>query len=232
MDSGVEAHGQRAGRPGWVGGGLVTAGPERVSRGQLTEGQGPWRLPGDRSVGSAGGESRERARGVPRDGRPGEGWKSTTAAGDGPPRGGRVSPPSWARGRTPGLAVPGRARRGQAQRGERGSPTRRCLIGNPDPTRVRQGARGATCLEPVGPCRLVAIPATVAGRGGKPPRREGTTPRGGASQGPVPPSKGAPGVPGAPQSLPVAPCRPRGVPEAGESRKGWEGSRVRVSTEG
>ena len=42
MDSGVEAHGQRAGRPGWDRGGrLVTVGPARVSRGQLTEGQGP-----------------------------------------------------------------------------------------------------------------------------------------------------------------------------------------------
>ena len=78
VDSGVEAHGQRAGRPGWGRGGLVTAGPDRVSRGQLTEGQGPGRLPGNQSVRSAGGESRERARGVPRDGRPGEGWMSTT----------------------------------------------------------------------------------------------------------------------------------------------------------
>ena len=60
------------------GGSLVTVGPARVSHGQLTEGQGPGRLPGNRSVRSAGGESRERARGVPRDGRPGEGWMSTT----------------------------------------------------------------------------------------------------------------------------------------------------------
>ena len=147
------------------------------------------------SPGSVPGESRE-------NGRPGEGWKSTTAAGDGPPRGGRVSPPSWVRGRTPGLAVPGRARRGQAQRGERGSPTRRCLIGNPDPTRVRRGARGATCLEQMGLCRTVATPATVAGGGGKPLRRERTTPRGGASQGTVPPSKGSWGCLGHPSLCP------------------------------
>ena len=95
VDSGVKAHGQshRTARLG-SGGCLAVVGLARVSRGQRTGKQGPGRLPGNRRVRPAGRESRERARGVPRDGRPGEGWMSTTAAGDGPPRGGRTVGPT------------------------------------------------------------------------------------------------------------------------------------------
>ena len=200
VDSGVEAHGQRAGRPGWDRGGTPgdrRAGP-RVPRSTHRKDRGLGGClaivgldPRAGSPGSVPGESRE-------NGRPGEGWKSTTAAGDGPPRGGRVSPPSWARGRTPGLAVPGRARRGQAQRGERGSPTRRCLIGNPDPTRVRQGARGAACLEADGTLSHSGDPGhrgrgrwQATAKGGDNPTRRGLA-------GHRPPFQGILGVPGAP----------------------------------
>ena len=132
-----------SGRDAWRSSGLV-----RASRGRRPEGQGPgaaWRSSGQcRGAGSPGsvpGESRRE-----RETR----WRcreSTAAAGDGPPRGGRISPPSWVRGRNPGLAMPGRARRGQAQHEERGSPYK-AVPHRVTPIQQGEGrtARGAACL--------------------------------------------------------------------------------------
>ena len=121
------------------------------------------------------------------------------AAGDGPPRGGRAGQPPflgpWTNSR-PGGAWPGA--KGQAQRGERGSPTRRCLIGNPDPTRVRQGARGAACLEADGTLSHSGDPGhrgrgrwQATAKGGDNPTRRGLA-------GHRSPFQGILGVPGAP----------------------------------
>ena len=143
------------------------------------------------SPGSVPGESRE-------NGRPGEGWKSTAAAGDGPPRGGRASPPSWARGRTPGLAVPGRAQRGQAQRGERGSPTRRCLIGEPRSNKGEAGSPGGDLPRAGGTLSHSSDPGhrgrgrwQATAKGGDNPTRRGLA-------GHRSPFQGILGVPGAP----------------------------------